>query len=268
MSRFSERHGYEVFDAEISVRHDAPAWLRSIIVDLAYQARLKPSHLRSELCKLLLESADSNNWSEFPNIDREVRDLLDSVQWFLVYDLVEILFSKLAERSVFGRDTSADQFADSINCAFRRKGVGWQLFEGKIQVRGPEVFEEIVHQAINLTEQSGRTVARAELSEALRDLSRRPNPEITGAIQHAMAALECVAKDVTGQPSTTLGEWVKKNPSHFPQPLGAAVEKLWGYTSQYGRHVLEGNPANFYEAELVVGLSGVLSVYLLRRVVI
>lgn len=51
----------------------------------------------------------------------------------------------------------------------------------------------------------------------------------------------------------------------FPQPLGAAVEKLWGYTSQYGRHVQEGKPADFNEAEMVVGLAGTLSVYLLRK---
>lgn len=265
MSRFSERHGYEVPDAEISVRHDAPVWLRSIVVDLAYQGGLKPSDLRSELCTLLLESPDSNNWSEFPNIDREVRDLLDSAEWFFVYDLVEFSFLKLAAKSDFGAENLAQKFADSINRAFRRRGVGWQIIDGKIQIRGPEVFEQVVHQAINLTQQSGRIVAKTELSEALRDLSRRPEPEISGAIQHSMAALECVAKDLTGQPSATLGEWVKKNPDHFPKPLGTAVEKLWGYTSQYGRHVLEGKPADFDEAELVVGLSGALCVYLLRK---
>ena len=70
---------------------------------------------------------------------------------------------------------------------------------------------------------------------------------------------------MTKEPSLTLGEWVKKNSSVFPQPLGVAVEKLWGYTSQFGRHVVEGKPADFNEAELVVGLSGALSIYLLRK---
>ncbi len=265
MSKFSERHGYEVPDAEITVRHAAPGWLRSIVVELAYQAGLQPSQLRAEVCALLLEAPNQDNWSEKPNIDNEVRGLIEEAPWFFVYDLIEIIFSKVAERYGLGTASPADQFSDSVNRAFRKKGVGWQLVDGEIQVRGPEVFEEFVHQAINLTEETGRAVARAELVEALRDLSRRPEPEITGAIQHSMAALECVAKDVTGHPSATLGEWVKKNPDHFPQPLGTAVEKLWGYTSQYGRHVLEGKPADFDETELVVGLSGALCVYLLRK---
>ncbi|MBI4625906.1 MAG: hypothetical protein HY736_22135 [Verrucomicrobia bacterium] len=80
-----------------------------------------------------------------------------------------------------------------------------------------------------------------------------------------MAALECVARDVTGDPNLTLGEWLKKNPNALPAPLSGAVEKLWGYTSEYGRHVREGRSPSFDEAELVVGLSGVLAVYLLRK---
>ncbi len=270
MSSFSERHGYEASDAEITIRHDAPEWLRAVIVDLAYKSDVKPSFLRSELCDLLLGSPNASNWTEFPNVDGEVRDLISGAPWFFVYDLIERIHSKLTTPvpSVWGElavGDSADQFTERINRAFRQKGVGWQLVDGKIEVRGPEVFEEYINKAMELTEQTGRPVARTELKEALHDLSRRPKPEITGAIQHAMAALECIAKDVTGQPSFTLGDWVKKNPHAFPQPLGAAVEKLWGHTSQYGRHVQEGKPADFNEAEMVVGLAGTLSVYLLRK---
>src|SRR5262245_11372203 len=81
MSTFSQRHGYEPPEAEITMRHEAPNWLRELVVDLAYEARFKPSDLRGWLCRLLLETADRNNWSEFPNIDTEVRGLLSSAPW-------------------------------------------------------------------------------------------------------------------------------------------------------------------------------------------
>jgi hypothetical protein len=270
MSSFSERHGYEFPVVEITVRHDAPEWLRTLVVEIAYKSDVKPSYLRSELCDLLLESPDLSNFSEVPNIAGEVSCLISRAPWFSVYDLIERIHSKLtaAIPSVWGElasDNLAEKFAARINQAFRRKGVGWQMVDGKVEVRGPEVFEEYIGRAVELTEQTGRLVSRTELREALRDLSRRPQPEVTGAIQHSMAALECIAKDVTGQPSLTLGDWVKKNPQAFPPPLAAAVEKLWGYTSQFGRHVQEGKPADFDEAEMVVGLVGALSVYLLRK---
>jgi len=269
MSNFSQRHGYGLPDAEISVRHDAPQWLRDLVVHLAYEAKFEPSELRSFLCRLLLETADRNNWSEFPNIDVEVRNLLSGAPWFNVYDLIEWLYAqrRSGDTEVWDiqMDNTAADFEAAINRAFRQKGVGWQLSEGKIQVRGPEVFEQFVHQAVELTAKSGREVARQELKEALHDLSRRPDPEVTGAIQHAMAALECIAKDVTGDSKLTLGDWVKKNSAVFPQPVSSIVEKLWGYSSQYGRHVLEGKPSAYDEAEMVVGLAGALSVYLLRK---
>jgi hypothetical protein len=139
------------------------------------------------------------------------------------------------------------------------------LVDGRLEVRGDEPFEVPVRPALNVLEETGRPQAQQELHEALRDLSRRPEPDLTGAVQHAMAALECVARDLTGEPNLTLGDWLKKRPNAFPQPLGSALEKLWGYTSQYGRHVQEGKPAKYDEAELVVGLAGALSVFLLRK---
>jgi AbiJ N-terminal domain 4 len=266
MPSFSERLGLAPPDAEITIRHEAPDWLRDLVVRLAYEkAELKPSDLRGFLCQKLLTSSDHGNWTEHPNIDREVRQLIAGAEWYYIYDLIEWVYQKQAEAYGFGPDQMAAQFESSINDCFRRKGVGWRMSEGRVEIRGAEIFEQVVSQAISLTLNSGREVARRELHEALRDLSRRPDPEVTGSIQHAMAALECVARDVTKEPKLTLGEWLKKNPSLFPQPLGAGIEKMWGYASQYGRHVVEGKPADFNEAELIVGLAGALSVYLLRK---
>jgi hypothetical protein len=218
------------------------------------------SDLRDMLCSLLLESPDTNNWSA-GNIEREVRELMWKAEWFQVYDFIEIIAQRLGHNGTgFLR-----QFEDKLNDAFRRKGVGWQLVDGHIEIRGEESFEKSVRTAIEVTEATGRNVAQHELHQALQDLSKRPSPDITGAIQHAMAALECVAKDVTGDSKLTLGEWVKKNPTKFPQPLGSAVEKLWGYASQFGRHVQEGKPADYDEAEMVVGICASLSTYLIKK---
>ena len=49
------------------------------------------------------------------------------------------------------------------------------------------------------------------------------------------------------------------------KPWWIAVDKLWGFASENGRHVQEGQPAQFEEAELVVGVAGALSVYLMRK---
>lgn len=260
---FSERHRLTPPDAPITVRNDAPHWLRDVVIDLAYEAHLRPSHLRSTLCGLLLESPDSNNWSEFPNVDGEVRGLIAGAEWFQIYDFIESIVKSLVTG---GNPEALDRFTKRVNEAFRRKGVGWQLVDGRIEIRGEETFESSVRTAISAVQDTGRAVAGRELHEALHDLSKRPSPDITGAIQHAMAALECVARDVTGDSNATLGEIIKRNPGLLPAPLDTGVAKIWGYASEQGRHLREGNAPKQEEAELVVGLAGALVTYLVKQV--
>jgi hypothetical protein len=62
-----------------------------------------------------------------------------------------------------------------------------------------------------------------------------------------------------------LGELTKKSPGLFPTPLDQVVEKLWGFTSEEGRHLREGRAPNVAEAELVVGLAGTLVSYLVKK---
>lgn len=100
------------------------------------------------------------------------------------------------------------------------------------------------------------------MHEALADISRRPNADVTGAIQHAMAALECVARDVANQPSKTLGQLIAE--LKLPKPLDVGLEKLWGFASERGRHMRENRAPRFEDAELVVTVASAVSVYLLR----
>ena len=130
--------------------------------------------------------------------------------------------------------------------------------------RGTEAFEATVHVAVESLDAAGRQTARNEIHEALVDLSRRPEPDVTGAIQHGMAALECVAREACGDPKATLGDILKRHPDLIPKPLDASVEKAWGYASEMGRHIREGRQPDRKEAELVVGLAAALSTYLSR----
>lgn len=268
--RFSRRHGYNPPDAEITVREDAPENLRGVVVDLAYECGFSPKPLRRIVCRVLRVAPDPNNWSEYPNIDEEVRTNLRDCPWYRVYDFIEAFYGLLKERAAVmpnaRGESAADHFEEEINSFFRERGVGWQLLDGQIKVRGPEVFEEAVKGARRALEEAGKATAASELHEALADLSRRPDADVTGAIQHAMAALECVARDVAGDQRATLGELIRRSPDLFPKPLDQAIEKAWGYASESGRHLKEGKEPAFEEAELIVGMCGAVCQYLARKI--
>jgi hypothetical protein len=184
--------------------------------------------------------------------------------WFLVYDFIERLYAALEQWEVQDDGRPEDDFAGRINAYFQFAGVGWQLRDGKITSRGSEAFEVETHRAISALKETGLQTAEREIREALADLSRRPRADLTGAIQHAMAALECVARSASGD-SETLGTLIKRHPGLIPKPLDTAVEKAWGYASEKARHLKEGSEPARDEAELIVGVAATVATYLSRK---
>src|ERR1700749_3456693 len=251
MDSFSERNG--IVNREVAITTpDAPASLRSTLVDIAYAVGIKPSALRTIVCRVLFEAPDRNNWSD-PNVDGEVRELLMSAAWYDIYDVIEQICVALnANQSPMFFHNSANyvQFERELNRLFLRRGLGWLLVKSRIEYRGDEAVAVALKEAPALLDASGRQTASIELHEAIKDLSRRPSPEVTGAIQHAMAALECAARDL-GSSKETLGDLLRRQRLSIPPPLDGALEKLWGYASNNGRHLTEGKPPSFEDAELV-----------------
>lgn len=194
----------------------------------------------------------------------QLQRLTSQWDWFLLYDFIERLYAAMEQWQVAGDERPEHDFAERINAYFRHAGVGWQLQEGRITSRGSEAFEVAIHRALPALQETGLQTAEREIHEALADLSRRPRADLTGAIQHAMAALECVARTASGD-SDTLGAILKRHPSLIPKPLDTAVEKAWGYASERARHIKEGSEPARDEAELIVGIAATVATYLSRK---
>lgn len=249
---FSDRHGYRLNDAEIVVREGAPPSLRSALPMLARKLGMSYSDIREVVCQTLLVSPDPGSWSEIPNIRDEIIQCMDNCEWFKVYDVAEALCKKLGQ-----------SFSDELNRLFNEKGIGWEVRQGEITYRGPKTFEETTRRSVVELEDTRRPKAAGEMREAIRDMSRRPDPDVTGAVQHATAAVEATARDVMGDPNRTLGQLVKS--LGLPPPLDKAVEKLWGFASDRARHVREGQDLDTTDAELLVGVAGAICTFLAKR---
>lgn len=254
--RFSKKFGYSTQEKEIAIREDALQGLRQFTIQTLYEFGYKPSQLRQTICRTLRQVPDDNNWSEYPNIDYEVRYLIENCEWFQVYDVIEAFYSKIKEKQAF---------ADEINDYFKTKGIDWKLENGQIIFRGDALFETHLHKAEKTLDLTGLQTAKNEIKEAIKDISKRPKPDITGAVQHSIACLECVAREITGDKKLTLGEIIKKNREIVPAPLDTVIEKMWGFSSEQSRHLQEGKEPAFDEVELLVGLSASISTYLARK---
>ena len=257
--RFSDRHGYRGTEQEITVREDAPDSLRFAIPLIAQDVGMTPTAMRRTVCQVLLVRPDPSNWSEYPNVWEEVNGLIEDCPWYKVYDIAEALHAALSAHF----PDRAEAFQDRMNQYFGENGIGWQMTDGRIVYRGSEAFSETTREAAEVLSQTGRSAAANEIHEALQDISRRPTPDVTGAIQHAIAALECTARDVAGEPNLTLGRLVPR--LGLAPPLDTAVQKLWGYASQRARHIREGQAVATEEAELVVSVACAVCTFLSRQ---
>lgn len=257
---FSKRHGYRPTPKEITIRNSAPEELRMAILQIAVDVGMTPTELREVVCRVLRKRPDPYNWSDYPNVWNEIQELIMDCEWFKVYDIAEAIYSQLPRR--LGR--VGEEFMEQMNDFFVERGIGWQMVDGRIQTRGPETFEEVVKRAKEGLDTAALPTAKSELHEALQDLSRRPEPDLTGAVQHAMAALECVAREISGDRKATLGDILKKHKEklNIPKPLDEAVSKSWGYASEMGRHIREGRIPTRRDVELIVGVSATIINYL------
>jgi len=254
---FSERHGYQAPAKPITIRHEAPPAVRAGILRVARKSGFSAGSLRSVICSVLDGLPDTeHNWGE-SNIMSECEGLISGCLWFEVYDICEALAQESPRHGV-----EIGVFDKNLNSFFEKRGVGWKLEDGFLSVRGEQDYENVTAEAVSLLQKAGRPTARDELKEAIQDLARRPEPDVTGAIQHAMAALDCLAKDMCGS-KKTLGGLIKE--LNLPPPVDVAVDKMWGFASDQGRHLSEGKEPKFPEAMLTVHFCSAIASYLLQR---
>jgi len=254
---FSKRLGVQNPPTEITIRCDAPENFRGYLFELLLEYKIPLKKLLKIVC-FTVKIASKNNWSE-DFIKDEIRDDILYCKWFYVYDLIESVYQILDE-------TQKIDFADEINEYFRVYGIGWKFENGLVEYRGDDILENDFKNVQKELSTRGLNSSRKEIEEAIQDLSKRPYADVTGAIQHSLTALECVCRKVSGAENMTLGALIKKYPDLVPNPLNTAIEKIWGFASEQGRHLKDGKEPKFEEAELLTHLSSSLIIYLLKKI--
>lgn len=243
-------------------RDVAPEALRAVVVTFPLGVPgLYANGTREAICRGLKRLPDRHNWSK-DNVVQEVHSLIEDAEWYQVYDAAEAVADELLRRNLW--DEYADYEAE-INRTLEECFVGWRMVEARFQVRGNDEVQAVIDRAVVDVAGSGLAVASKEMREAIDDLSKRPEPDLSGAVQHSYASLESIARYCTGDPTSTLGEIVKKHPGLLGEPLNTAVGKLWGYSSEQARHGRESRKLDPDEVELAVGAAIVIASFLVRR---
>jgi hypothetical protein len=86
---------------------------------------------------------------------------------------------------------------------------------------------------------SGRTTAAEQIESAIRNLSIRPKPDFSGAVDRATNAMECVLQDITGEKQMTLGDYLREH-SDLSRPFEKSIGRPMGLCLQFRRKTWQG----------------------------
>lgn len=260
---FSRRQGLQPAPSGPPVWDDAPEALRVRLLSvLSGEFAWSWKQIRRAACAVFGRFPNPDNNSE-SYVQGEVQDLIAQAPWFKIYDLIEAVSHD--NETALAEAAHSLSFADLINQALEELNLGWRMQGGQLVAMGDDVSRPLLDDAVAALGSNGLQTAQRELQEAVRDLSRRPEPDCSGAVQHAMAALEAVARMATGEPNPTFGQLLSRHRDLLREPLRTGLDKLWGYASDQARHGREGNRVERVEAHAVVSIAAAVVPYLLAK---
>jgi hypothetical protein len=244
-------------------RNVAPEPFRAVVVALPLTLEgIYAKGTRDALCRGLKKIPDVRHKWGADEIKGEVYELVEDAEWYQVYDGAEAIADEILRRQMVNEYAL---YEEELNRTLEECSVGWRMVNARFEVRGDEAVQAIQDRSLTQISESGLGVATSEMKEAIADLSKRPEPDLSGAVHHALASLESIARHCTGDPKSTLGEILKKYPGLLSDPLKSAAEKLWGYSSNEARHGKEDRNLDPVEVELVVGIAITIANFLLRK---
>lgn len=256
MATFSQRHGYTSLEASFQREHVDEAlrtrlWnvLKIFVWDTfegidPYDGermnkwnqmfrRLWINYFNRDLDQM---PAYETRQSRHPGFHRQIKQFFFECEWYAVYDFLEVIAT---DRS--GIISSA--CISAINSALEKHNAAYRFVEKSVV----EMTNELEIKSIEDGLQDAEAPARIHLKAALRMLSDRQAPDYRNSVKEAISAVESTCRLVSGNPSASLGDALKKVKAIHPA-LQKAFSQLYGYTSDASgvRHALTDESAITY----------------------
>lgn len=253
---FSDRE--ELRREEPITYDDAPEGLRlglrEVFDDLGYRF---PSVQRSILCSALRRNPSTIDGDEYPDIENEVRKLININPWHKFFDVLQRISKFLsAEKMV--------EYHDGMNVVFTQERIGYRFKEGIIVRLGTEEFHSAIDQALTALEQEKFAEARRQFERGYEFRNSLP-PDWANAIKEAVNSVEAVLQVIYGRSGVSLTTIVSEN---FPEQVPSGIKQLFrslysqGSGTTGARHAsIGGNEPTAPRAELALHVAAALHQY-------
>ena len=253
---FSVREG--VRGDQSVIFDDTPEGVRYGLREVLHRlGRETPTQQRSILCKAMLVQPDSYNFSDYPNVDLEVADLLVGQPWYEFLDAVERI-------PIYLDSITGTQFFELMNQLFADEALGYRFDAGKIMRLGSEEFHTAIREARRALDGDRFEDARNQFEKGLAFRDARP-PDWANAIKEAVNSVEAVLQIVCERPGVSMTTILGEN---IPEDVPSGVKKLFRALYGHGsgttgsRHAAVGGAApTAARAELALHVAAALHAY-------
>ena len=177
---------------------------------------------------------------------RELNKWVLDGEWYVCYDLLEFVYDAMKDLGAFDpepmsfaygfncgspRPNLEKEFQDAVNELLEVESSGYRLINGQVSPITNEF--EIGSLEESLDQDSDFAGARTHIEQALKLISKKPDPEYLGACRESIMAAESAAKKVAGCNDGTLSDAVKElqKTKGLHPALTDAWKKMFGYSS-------------------------------------
>ena len=183
--------------------------------------------------------------SPVDRIPRSVEECIKSIRcfffeckWYEVFDFLEFTLEQI--NTDHKTEHIVSRLIAPFNSVLEREQSAYRLVQNKFV----EITSSCEIDTIDTAIREGDRFpgAKAHLEAALGHLSDRDNPDYRNSIKESLSAIESLARTITGDSKSTLGQALKvlRDKHDLHPALEAAFSKLYGYASDSGgiRHAM------------------------------
>lgn len=261
--RFSHRRQSQIPKEDL-LPDELPIQLREAIAAAAIYCSYNIVRTKELIRKTVLYLPRTYDW-ENGSVEDEIKALITECEWYLVFDVVEVIYADLIKKSPSSGITGAmlsfsksmqpgkgAEFRELVNERLMVSGSVWKLSKVGGIVKKSDIQTYDLLSSISEKMEDSNPTALSEISKALDDLNRKPEPDYSGSVHHSMAALECLVIERFGRgKDAQMSDVIRRINFGKESAFWTAVEKLFVSSHALGRHVKEGKPPSPAQARFI-----------------
>ena len=189
-----------------------------------------------------------------------------NLDWYKVYDLVELIVNKYP---IFSYKNRKIDFIKRCNSVLQRENSAYRIIGS---IMAPITSKEEINEIEEALDQKDHfKPITIHIKDALTFLSDKEKPNFRNSIKESISAVESICQIIAKDKKATLGQALKKIEELIPihKALKNAFSQLYGYTSEEGgiRHALLAEPnVEFEDAKFMLVSCSAFVNYLKEKV--